>query len=279
MYRLAVSAWKKVKEALTTVKTYRPIDMSARDRGKETIENLFFKKDEVYGIHYACSNINTETSPSIACIVIRSLTNTQTLTFSIWNEASKEQQDNMRSLSKEEYEKLEKPMLKKFFEHLHNNQMAKYVHWNMRDEKYGFAALEKRAKSLGLKVTTILDKRRLYDLASLLTEIYGEEYTGHPRMETLFKKNKLIMPSFMSGEDEAKAISNKEYKKVADSTSKKVDGIITIIKYIKNNTLKTDMKFWQLFYSFLVSVMRIKLLIKSFFPFLKKGIFQYFGIK
>jgi hypothetical protein len=66
----------------------------------------------------------------------------------------------------------------------------RYLHWNMRDANYGFAAIEHRYRVLGGS-PIIIDDDKKTDLARLLIDIYGVGYTGHPRLETLLAQNSI----------------------------------------------------------------------------------------
>lgn len=72
-------------------------------------------------------------------------------------------------------------MLQEFFEHARGNQGMKYLHWNMRDINYGFAAVEHRFRVLGGEPFVIADDRKI-DLARLLIDIFRVGYAGHPRL-------------------------------------------------------------------------------------------------
>ncbi len=47
------------------------------------------------------------------------------------------------------YDTLEKTILDEFFDHVRRSGEVEYLHWNMRDSNYGFAAIEHRHKVLG----------------------------------------------------------------------------------------------------------------------------------
>jgi hypothetical protein len=64
----------------------------------------------------------------------------------------------------------------------------KYLHWNMRDINYGFAALEHRYRVLGGGPIVIEDDKKI-DLARLLIDVYGVGYAGHPRLVQLLAMN------------------------------------------------------------------------------------------
>jgi len=95
-------------------------------------------------------------------------------------------------------------MLDHFFDHVRSFQGMKYLHWNMRDINYGFAAIEHRYRVLGGEPLQISDDRKI-DLSRILIDIFGESYTGHPRLETLFRKNHIKPIDFLTSAQEAEA--------------------------------------------------------------------------
>src|SRR5207248_264499 len=90
----------------------------------------------------------------------------------------------------ERYDELEKHMLDRFFEFLRVRLHMNWIHWNMRDVNYGFAAIEHRYRVLGGVPIQIAEDRK-FDLARALVDLYGVRYIGHPRLENLIKKNKM----------------------------------------------------------------------------------------
>lgn len=66
-------------------------------------------------------------------------------------------------------------MLKEFFEYAKTHIRSQWLHWNMRDINYGFAALEHRAQALGNSSVEIPDENR-HDLARMFIAIYGVGY-------------------------------------------------------------------------------------------------------
>jgi hypothetical protein len=64
-----------------------------------------------------------------------------------------------------------------FFAHVGSHRGLKYLHWNMRDINYGFAAIEHRHRVLGGSPVIVDDDKKI-DLARLLIDIYGVGYVG-----------------------------------------------------------------------------------------------------
>jgi len=152
-----------------------------------------------------------------------------------------------------EYDTLERQMLDDFYSHVQQNSGVKWLHWNMRDSNYGFPAIAHRYRVLGGEpITPVAD--RLYDLASLLQDIFGPSYIGHPRLEELAKFNGMTMTSFLSGKEEARAFKNKEYVRLHQSTLRKVNLIANIARKQRMGLLKTKAKGSEVFGSHAVAI-------------------------
>jgi hypothetical protein len=83
--------------------------------------------------------------------------------------------------------KLERDMLCRFYDYVARNSDVKYMHWNMRDGNYGFAAIDHRSRVLEvLNIIETNDDRKI-DLSRLLIDIYGKGYSSHPRIDSLLK--------------------------------------------------------------------------------------------
>ena len=111
---------------------------------------------------------------------------------------------------KDHYDELENQILKAFFEYAKGRLNYTWLHWNMRDSNYGFAALEHRFKVHGGQPTEIPEVCR-HDLSRSLKELYGVNYISHPRLESLVKKNDITDRDFLNGEEEANAFVNGQY--------------------------------------------------------------------
>ena len=136
-------------------------------------------------------------------------------------------------------------MLGDYFEHLREHQGMNYLHWNMRDINYGFAAIEHRFRVLGGK-PFVLDDNRKFDVARILIDIYGLAYAPHPRLEKLLAINDIKPLNFKTGAEEAAAFDNHEYVQLHQSTLRKVDVISNILCRVHDRTLKTNTTWWQM---------------------------------
>lgn len=222
------------------------IDQAKRKRSLKQVEDIINDARNILVIHYSCESFYERpdgSSPKITSIAVRKLSDGQTHSFSIHKEA--ELMGVSLKKIENEYTKLEKSMLARFYKFIKDNKDKTFLHWNMRDENFGFAALELRFKILkGTPVVIDDDKKR--DLARILIDIYGVGYIGHPRLKNLVEKNKITEKNFLDGQAEADAFNNKNYIALHQSTLRKVDIFANIIQRIHENTLKTNTTTWEL---------------------------------
>ncbi|MCH8172256.1 MAG: hypothetical protein IIA70_03000 [Proteobacteria bacterium] len=212
---------------------------------RRKLDELFTQAKYTWVIHYSCESLFDLTdgrSPRITSIALRSLNSAQTFSFSIHQIA--ERKNSLGSIESK-YDKLEKNMLDEFYETITRNENVNYLHWNMKDINYGFAALEHRHKVLGGSPVAIADQNK-FDLKIILKDIYGVNYIGNPPLEKLLEKNEMKSKKFMKGADEATAFENKDYVALHQSTLCKVYAITNIADRAHSKTLKTNASLWDL---------------------------------
>lgn len=209
-------------------------------QNRDDLQKLWERPDQVNVIHYSCESFYDRpdgTSPRITSIVVRNLHTAQTKSFSIhkYGELEKHSIENLE----ENYDDLEKKMLEEFFEWAKEHKEYKWLHWNMRDENYGFHALELRFKILEGEPHVIQDANK-FDLARILIGIYGKAYIGHPRLENIYKLNEISSKDFKSGEEEAKLFEQKNYVALHQSTLAKADIIANLCQLAFEGKIKTN---------------------------------------
>lgn len=191
-------------------------------------------------VHYSCESFyDTEEgkTPRVTSIAVRNLASGQTESFSI-HKLAEQMQLPFKEID-EKYDELEKEMLTEFFEFVRSHQHFCWVHWNMRDINYGFAALEHRFRVLKGEPVVIAEDRK-FDLARALVSIYGVGYIGHPRLQKLIEKNKITDRGFLSGKEEADSFDEKDYIKLHQSTLRKVDILANIFERTADGSIKTN---------------------------------------
>jgi hypothetical protein len=191
-------------------------------------------------VHYSCESFYDKVdgkTPRVTSIAVRNLASGQTDSFSI-HQIAEERHLPFEDISTH-YDDLEGQMLERFFEFVRTRQHCNWVHWNMRDVNYGFAAIEHRSRVLGKSPIQISEDRK-FDLSRALVDLYGVGYIGHPRLETLLAKNNITAKDFLTGKQEADAFDRKEFVKLHQSTLRKVDCLANIFERAMNGSLETN---------------------------------------
>lgn len=215
--------------------------------GWATLDRIFADAANTWIIHYSCEDIYKPLpngrSPRITSIALRKLDSGQARSFSIHQIA--EQTHIPFDEIEAHYDLLEKAMLDAFYDYIKSYQSMKYLHWNMRNTAYGFAAIEHRYRVLGGDPALIEDNRKI-DISPLFVEIYGADYIAHHRIESLMEKNSIKPRDFLTGSQEAEAFAKKDYVALHQSTLRKADVFAEFVARAHDRKLKTDMTWWQM---------------------------------
>jgi hypothetical protein len=137
-----------------------------RKEAKKLLAECLRNPETVIVVHYSCESFYDRpdgSSPRITSIAVRKLDSGLTTSFSIHQMA--ERKHLSREKLEEQYDELEKQMLKEFYEYVKQHQTHKWVHWNMRDANYGFPAIEHRYRVLG-GTSVQLHESKLFDLSA-----------------------------------------------------------------------------------------------------------------
>lgn len=215
-------------------------------RARDILAALFADSKNASVIHYSCESFNERpdgASPRITSIAVRNLDDAQTVSFSIHQVAEREKVAPEDIAAN--YDRLERQMLDEFYAHIAQFRGRAYVHWNMRDINFGFAAIEHRHRVLGGTPVVVEDARK-HDLSRLLIDIYGVGYTPHPRLEAIMAQNDIKPLDFMTGKEEAAAFDNGDYVGLHRSTLRKVDVIANLAERAHRRHLKTRTTWWEM---------------------------------
>ncbi len=207
---------------------------------------MFADAPNTWVIHYSCESFYNRpngASPRITSIAVRRLDSGQTLSFSIHQVA--EERGVPFAEIEAHYDALERQMLGAFYAHVGGHRGMRYLHWNMRDINYGFAAIEHRFRVLKGEPVVVDDDKKS-DLARLFIDIYGVGYVGHPRLENLLEKNSIKPRDFLTGPREAEAFENRNYVGLHQSTLRKVDVIANIAQRAHYRQLRTNTSWWDM---------------------------------
>lgn len=209
------------------------------------LKKIHSERSNVLVVHYSCESFLVEhggRSPRVTSIAVREFATGQTRSFSIQIKAERAGTLTPRGAALDDFER---GMLEDFFAFLQDNTSKTWVHWNMRDQNYGFAALEHRYAVLGGTPSSVPPDRRV-DLARLLVALYGKRYAGHPRLAKLVEMNHISKMHFLDGEGESNAYEAEEFHKLHRSTLTKVDVLANIVGRTVDGSLITKIPRWQL---------------------------------
>lgn len=210
---------------------------------KHILKNIEEKPENYLIIHYSCEGMENlkGKSPRIASISVRQFNNAQTNNFSIHQYAEIIDVE----ISPETYKQIEKKLLEDFFKFVDKNGEKTWIHWNMRDNNFGFNALEHRFEVLG-GTPTIINNNRKIDLGHFFKLYFGEDYIKDPHIKSLMDLNNFKSKNFLNGEDEKDFFDKSEYVKLSLSTSSKVNLFSSFITAATNNSLKTNVLKWKM---------------------------------
>lgn len=221
-------------------------DPKRQKEARQRLDSLFSDRSNVWVIHYSCESFYDRpngASPRITSLAVRSLDSAQTHSFSIHQVAERLQVPFAEIEAR--YDELERQMLDAYYQHLGAHRGMKYLHWNMRDINYGFAAIDHRYQVLG-GTPVLVDDAKKFDLSRILIDIYGVAYIGHSRLEKLIEKNEIQPRDMMTGGEEAQAFVDGNYVGLHQSTLRKVDVLANIAERTQNKHLLTNTTWWEM---------------------------------
>lgn len=236
---------------------------------QKRLNEVYADSVNAYLIHYSCESFYSLPgqppvghSTRVTSIAIRNLKSAQTKTWSIQKSAellnqltsltslatSRQTTYNLAQISAI-LDPLERDMLDGYFQFLASHAESTFIHWNMRDDNYGFSALEHRYRVLGGAPTILQDNRKL-DLARELVTLYGRQYAPHTspkgrkgRLMSIIELNGIADKDALQGAEEADAFVNGDFIKLHQSTLRKVDVLANIFDRAHQKSLVTKAGF------------------------------------
>lgn len=194
----------------------------------------------LYAIHYSQelqANSPAQTPP-VSAIVVQQVLSGQQQTFAAFQVAER------RGISPTDFlthlPELEKPLLKNFFAFVAQTPDALWLHWGMRNSRFGFEVLAQRARLHSIVPVDIPWQRR-FDLSSYLKRRFGDDYVPHPRFWNALKRNGLRHPDLLNEPAAAAAWARGEYARLIVSLSCKVDGIVNLFERARKKTFQTSL--------------------------------------
>ncbi|MBF8963339.1 hypothetical protein I0P70_08785 [Pontibacter sp. FD36] len=224
--------------------------LAERRQGQNILSHLLHQRSKVRLIHYACEDFMNPygRTPRITSISIYDFDTKQVESFSL-HLSAQEMGLTERNLDEQQLNILEKDLLKKFYKYVRANKSCKWVHWKMKDLTYGFQVLELRFKSMKGKPTKIQHENK-YDLSEILKQVYSNSYETNGdigKLLALARRNGFKTERALTGVEEAKAFSNKEYQLLHHSTQRKVDSLAFILEEAAHGNLKVAAHFYHIY--------------------------------
>lgn len=240
----------------------QPRSILEREHAKTRLIEVFRAPDRAIVVHYGLQQLRrdqTELAPPVAAIAVRNVGTGQGRVFSIKAEADSAGIDLSAQPSRLAMNQLEYSLLFKFNEFLAAHADCRFVHWYMRDEKFGFAALEHRfrkvladfyqlqlgersvapAAPFGFGTSAspypvrVPDDSKV-DLAKIIRDLTG---TGPLSLREIADRNHLSHEELIPGVEEPDAFESGNHARLQWSTSTKARLICEVLDRLRDGTL------------------------------------------
>ncbi|PKV67308.1 hypothetical protein [Pontibacter ramchanderi] len=230
-----------------------------RSKGLQETNYILGNKSDIFSIHYSCESFTKSKSstPRVTSISIYNIKTKEQICFNIHIEAQLRGYNCMR-LSGDELDASERSLLQQFYKFVKNHQGCIWVHWNMKNYKYGFEALSIRYKLLTRRSAPKLKAHDHYNLDVLLRKLYGHNFevnSCHSKLLNLSQRNNIPIKGMLLGIEEAKAFTAKNYQAIMESSQSKAEAIGLIIKAAGEKGLKVNASLREIYGISLLSVL------------------------
>jgi len=194
---------------------------------RDRISQIHTDSNRTFLVHYACESFDQVpgTPVRITGIAVRNLKSGQTMSWTIFGEAERKKRT---STIAQDLDLLERSLLQAFSRHLRKFDDCTFVHWNMRDTKFGFTHLHRRSSALGVKLYSLQDSCK-FDLSNAIYRLFGDKHAQpvatdgtKGRIFSIAELNGINRREAISGEEEAKAFVLGDYSKIEGSTLRKL---------------------------------------------------------
>ena len=221
--------------------------INAHKEAKIILSDYVKKKSNYMFIHFArqnCFEDAYEKGPRIIAIVVMNAASEQTMAFSLKKSAEK-YGSNFWGVNDSEKDIIEQDMLQSFFEYAKSNAEKTWLHWNMKNNNFGFSAIEERYKSLG-GTPFPFEEGKLVNISVLLKKKYGHNfaqdcmYNGKSvgKMYDIFTLNKMQDVNILNGEQEVKEYILKNIMSIELSVVGKLKAFQKIMEKAADDDLK-----------------------------------------
>lgn len=224
--------------------------LSERRHGQKKIKELKDAKNKTLIIHYSCEsffNLHGRT-PRITCIGIKNRESQTSIAFSIHLQAQFRKQE-LCCLSEESLDSLEREMLREFYDYIKKHSTYRWVHWNMRNASYGFAAIENRYRILGGRPRKIEEQFK-YDLPEILGTLHTYKFEKHQKpssgqLMNISIRNSISTRDALTGAEEAAAFERRDYIALHMSTMRKIEMIDRVLTLQEKKELKVNVSIFR----------------------------------
>ena len=201
--------------------------------------------DNLYAIHVSqeLQENSPDQTPPVSAIVIQQVRTDRQRSFSAFKilEQSLEKGCDVKAAFLNRAAELEKRMFEDFCSFVSQNPQIVWLHWAMRQPRFGFEVLAQRARLHGIEPAGIPPMKE-FNLCSYLKRRYGEEFVPHHRLENLIKINGYWGDEILDKDAAKEAWQNGEYHKLLNSLGGKVDAIADLFLRTRQGTLRTGRK-------------------------------------
>lgn len=211
------------------------------------ISDYVKRKSDYLFIHYArqnCFSDAYEKGPRVVAIGAMNANSEQFVVFSLKKSADK-QGKSFFELSDSEKDIIESSMLQDFFEYVENNKDKVWLHWNMKNNNFGFSAIEDRFRMLNGNPIHF-EEGKLINISVLLKKKYGINYAKDNiwngktmgRMYDIFILNQITDSNILDGEREIIEYIVKNITSIEQSVLGKLKAFKIIMEKTADNVLK-----------------------------------------
>jgi hypothetical protein len=213
-----------------------------RTAAREEIARAMASRIHAFVVHYACEGFE-KPDRRVTAIAARNLGSGATQSFEMSTMLRRVGIDPVKATPLE-LDKAEREMFKAFYGFVSRHlSSTHWLHWNMRDSTFGFAALENRYRQLGGKPILIPEAFRV-DLAARMIDIYGDNYAARDnRLRSLADRNHLVTKHLLDGAEQAAALQQGDFEVVDRSLHNRLDLMYAVATKANDNTLKTEATF------------------------------------
>ena len=184
----------------------------------KTIEQIKKSKKRILILHYACTSVNVP--PVIVTnISVRDYSLNQTFSFSFDKYGN------------------EHHLLAAFLNYMRTQKNYLLLTWNQKSSTYGIQHIEERCNHYKIPLFPI-KYNNVIDLDDSLVEKYGQDYAPHSKLDNLAKLNNISMLGAESGLFEIELFKAKKYKRIENSTNRKVAMMADILRLSMKDSLK-----------------------------------------